>query len=175
VGEAMRISLHDVLHAPQQKLTVDTAVDLTHLCGEVPQLQHLEPVQVAVELWRAGDVYQLQGEGCTDVQLRCSRCLTTFRQKVQFPIQETLVERELTEEEQEADVIRIVDRQVDLLPLVESALILALPYAPVCRDECRGLCPKCGTDRNERPCSCDTSTIDLRWSKLQDLLNNMNH
>lgn len=169
----MRIPLHDILHAPQQKLAVQTVLDLTHLCEEVDQLVHVDPVPVAVELWRAGDVYQLQGEGSTDVRLRCSRCLTTFERSVQFPLQETLVERELTEEEEEADVIRIEDRQVDLFPLVESAFILTLPYAPICRDECRGLCPRCGTDRNERECSCDTTTIDPRWSKLQDLLNHL--
>lgn len=169
----MRIPLHDVLHAPHQKLAVQTLLDLSHLCGEVDQLLHMEPVHVAVELFRAGEVYQLRGEGDTEVRWSCSRCLNAFTQAVHFPIQETLVEREPTDEEQEADVIRIEDHHVDLQELAESALILALPYVPVCREECRGLCPRCGTDRNERECSCQTTPIDPRWSKLQDLLNNM--
>jgi len=168
----MRIPVLDILHAPQQKLVVQTELHLTHLCGAIDQLLHVDPVQVAVELRQVGEVYQLQGEGKTVVQLRCSRCLNAFPQEIRFPLHETLVERELTEEEEKADVVKIEDRHVDLSALTEAALILALPYAPLCRAECRGLCPRCGTDRNVRDCSCDTSPIDPRWSKLQDLMNN---
>ena len=58
---------------------------------------------------------------------------------------------------------------LDLTPLVREALMLDLPVAPVCRDDCAGLCPVCGVDRNEAPCSCDAQATDPRWSALEGL------
>ncbi len=167
----MRIPLHDLSQAPNPKIKIQTSVDLSHLVGELEQLLTLEPVHVEAEVAQLGDFFYLQGECNTIAQLSCSRCLKPYAAKLHFPLQETLVERMLTDEEQEADLIQIRDRVIELTPLVESALILALPYIPRCRDECRGICPQCGTDRNERACSCQVETIDPRWSKLEDLLN----
>lgn len=172
VGEVMRIPLNDILHAPEQKIWIQTTLDYSYLVGEVDQLLDLAPVEVEVEVAQLGDVFYLQGEGNTIAQLSCSRCLEPYTAKMRFQLEETLVERPLTAEEEEADLIQIRDHVIELAPIVESALILSLPYTPLCRDECRGICPHCGTDRNARACSCQEETIDPRWSKLQALLNN---
>ena len=58
---------------------------------------------------------------------------------------------------------------IDLAPLVRENLLVELPLAPVCRDDCAGLCPGCGTDRNQNSCSCDTTPVDPRWGALGDL------
>ena len=60
------------------------------------------------------------------------------------------------------------DFTVDVTDLLREALILATPLAPLCRDDCAGLCPVCGEDRNERPHTHD-ETIDARWTALQGL------
>ena len=53
--------------------------------------------------------------------------------------------------------------------MVREYVLLDLPEAPLCRDDCAGICPQCGADRNESPCDCDTSVTDLRWSALEGL------
>jgi uncharacterized protein len=67
------------------------------------------------------------------------------------------------------DAVAIVGDQIDLAPVVREYVLLELPDAPLCRDDCAGICPQCGTDRNESACSCDTSVTDLRWSALEGL------
>ncbi len=58
--------------------------------------------------------------------------------------------------------------EVDLAPLVHDAILLELPLAPVCREDCQGLCPYCGIDRNEATCDC-RAPVDARWATLDGL------
>ena len=63
----------------------------------------------------------------------------------------------------------IVGDQIDLEPLVREAVGLELPMAPLCRPDCQGLCPTCGTDRNEVDCGHDGEVFDDRWANLRSL------
>jgi uncharacterized protein len=59
---------------------------------------------------------------------------------------------------------------VDLEPMLREVIVLEFPMAPVvCRDDCKGLCPECGVNRNEVDCDCDTEVKDLRWAALEDI------
>jgi hypothetical protein len=57
---------------------------------------------------------------------------------------------------------------VDLAPLVHDAIFLDLPLAPLCGEDCQGLCPYCGIDRNEATCDCQ-APVDARWATLDGL------
>lgn len=57
---------------------------------------------------------------------------------------------------------------VDLAPMVHDAILLDLPLAPLCREDCAGLCPYCGIDRNEASCDC-AAPVDPRWATLDGL------
>lgn len=59
--------------------------------------------------------------------------------------------------------------QLDLAPLVRDSVMLELPLAPLCREDCAGICPTCGADRNVAPCACDSATTDPRWAALDAL------
>jgi len=59
--------------------------------------------------------------------------------------------------------------QLDLYPLVCEALMLELPLAPLCRDDCAGLCPECGTNRNLADCGHGERAPDRRWAALEGL------
>jgi uncharacterized protein len=58
-------------------------------------------------------------------------------------------------------------KEIDLDPLVREQLLLALPSYPVCREDCKGLCPVCGTNLNERECGCERKPKDPRWAALE--------
>ena len=55
---------------------------------------------------------------------------------------------------------------IDLDPLVEEQVLLALPAYPVCEEGCKGLCPVCGQNQNEKACGCDRHVPDPRWAGL---------
>lgn len=66
------------------------------------------------------------------------------------------------------DAYLIANDFADLAPLVHDAIFLELPLAPLCREDCQGLCPYCGIDRNEATCDCQMPT-DPRWATLDSL------
>ena len=60
-------------------------------------------------------------------------------------------------------------KEVDLAPAVREQILLQIPSSPLCREDCRGLCPRCGSDLNERDCGCDRTVMDPRWAVLKGI------
>jgi uncharacterized protein len=74
-----------------------------------------------------------------------------------------------TDADEDEETRRLVDDLLDLEPLVRDAVVLALPFKPVCADDCGGLCPECGTRLSDDPDHAHEAPIDPRWAALQDL------
>jgi uncharacterized protein len=89
------------------------------------------------------------------------------------PIQASWIEhftdeahRAVETEEQEIHLIK--GSVLDLTPYIREAVLLQVPYIPVCREDCQGLCPKCGINKNTDACNCQIEVIDPRLAALQD-------
>ena len=95
---------------------------------------------------------------------QCSRCLRPVHREVVTAV------RELFEVEPiDGQTYPIEGEEIDLELPVRDALLLDLPAAPLCRDDCAGLCPSCGIDLNQFTCSCDMTIPDPRWDALREL------
>ena len=70
--------------------------------------------------------------------------------------------------EEDLDVFPFDGERIDLEPLFREQFVLAVPFAPLCREDCKGLCPQCGTDLNSGTCSCE-KPIDPRLAALKGL------
>ena len=70
--------------------------------------------------------------------------------------------------EEDLDVFPFDGERIDLEPLFREQFVLAVPYAPLCREDCKGLCPQCGIDRNTGTCTCE-KPIDPRLAALKGL------
>ena len=92
----------------------------------------------------------------------CARCLAEFDRTVEVAVSE-LVSREPGPDD---DYRFEEDLHLDPEPIVRDAVGLELPFAPLCRPDCQGICPSCGADRNVSPCSC-AAPIDPRWRALE--------
>jgi uncharacterized protein len=110
----------------------------------------------------------------------CSRCLESFPVEVQAPVDSRFAPRpatgdtvELSEDDLETDFY--ADDQLDLAALVETETTLALPMKPLCRADCRGLCPVCGGNRNLVACACEERKPDPRLAVLKDVAARLNH
>lgn len=104
----------------------------------------------------------------------CGRCTEPFPVEVRVTVASRFVPRpgtadavELSEDDLETDVY--ANDQLDLAALVETETTLALPMKPLCRDDCRGLCPVCGGNRNVTACACHERKPDPRLAVLKDL------
>ena len=97
----------------------------------------------------------------------CRRCLNEAAGTVVAEV------RELFESEPEAeDIYPLGADRLDLEPLARDAVLLELPQAPLCKEDCLGLCPDCGADRNAGDCGHAADDIDPRWAALEDLRDN---
>jgi uncharacterized protein len=108
-------------------------------------------------------------QGCleTRVKTACRRCLAEIEVDIAQPIQVLFTEEENTEDPS-AYVIPARATELDLSEAVREELILAVPDYSLCREECRGICPRCGTDLNTGACSC-APELDPRWAPLEKL------
>lgn len=133
----------------------------------------LEDVSLRVE--RDGDAVFVSGNLAARVPQVCGRCLEAFQVTVAPAVEARFVpdssapgeERELGARDLDTDVYR--GGLLDLGQLVETETTLALPMRPLCREDCRGLCPTCGGNRNVTACACDNAAADPRWAPLQAL------
>ena len=151
-----------------------------------------EPLDVAANLRKVSGGVLLKGTFTTRVSTPCKRCLTESRLElpVSFTINlipESLARAEgLVEEDEEeddrgngetggsfnlddADEELFDGKVIDLQPLVREQVLLSLPMNAVCKEDCRGLCPKCGQNLNEKECGCDTSFVDPRLAVLKNI------
>jgi uncharacterized protein len=122
----------------------------------------------------------VQGRLTATIPQTCGRCLETFPARVDASVDVRLLPRPATGDSVELgrddlDVDFYVDDQLDLNRVVETETTLALPMKPLCRDDCRGLCPTCGGNRNLVACACADRAPDPRLAALRDLATRLRH
>jgi uncharacterized protein len=100
----------------------------------------------------------------------CSRCLDPIADEVTVELTELYAYPASTTDEttEEDEVSRLVDDLIELEPVVRDAVVLALPQAPLCQDDCRGLCPECGGKWADLGPDHRHETIDPRWAALTE-------
>ncbi|RMF61929.1 MAG: DUF177 domain-containing protein [Calditrichaeota bacterium] len=136
--------------------------------------QELYPrdISVGVDVDKYENTLRCSIQVDTIARYTCDRCLNEFDHTVHTVFQLLFHVGKDTWKTSEEEVIHLpvetVD--VDLTPWIVESLILDVPMKMLCKEECLGICPQCGVNRNEEPCQCDTTRIDPRWEKLRDLL-----
>ena len=117
----------------------------------------------------------VRGRLSARVELQCGRCLEAFPLAMDQEIDLFYLPHRADAENEEEDEVELADRdmvvayyqgdRLDLGEMIREQLFLALPMKRLCREQCAGLCPTCGGNRNARPCSCPVET----GSRLSDL------
>ena len=145
--------------------------------GESEAYRVAEPVELEFDLHKDKDRFRLEGKVRTVLELSCSRCLEPFRLPVDaavnlryLPASDQSSDDEQEVAEEDVDISFYQDDQIDLTGLLREQFYLALPMKPLCRDDCRGLCPQCGVNRNTGTCDCETGWEDPRLAPLKGLI-----
>ncbi len=101
----------------------------------------------------------------------CARCLDPITDQVSAEFVELFAYPDSATDETagEDEVHRIVEDLIDVEPVVRDTVVLALPWTPLCRADCAGLCPDCGTRLDDLPAGHTHETIDPRWAALRQL------
>ena len=98
----------------------------------------------------------------------CRRCTIPVAGRLDISVKERFCDPPPRGEPEDEEAYPILDETIDLGPFVHEAILSELPMAPLCRDDCLGLCATCGVDRNEEQCSC-VAPLDPRWASLDVL------
>ena len=136
----MKIKVHDI---PETGLTVSERFDPAEMNLQMPGLKFTAPLDVTAEFYRERDTVVVQVGAVGDQEILCGRCLVSFRKHY----------------DEHYDLGYEVKDKValDITSDIRQEILLSYPVNLVCREECKGLCPRCGANLNETSCSCPRS------------------
>jgi uncharacterized protein len=137
------------------------------------------PIDVAVRLFRVGEMVEAAGTIHTQLGLECSRCLREFTAPLQASFEVTfshelppVADEESGEEvelsAEEMGLLTFHGEELDLLETVQEQVVIALPLRPLCDEACKGLCPHCGADLNAGDCGCSPQSFNSKFAALKN-------
>jgi uncharacterized protein len=138
---------------------------------EGAELTLTEPLDVDLTAREVGEGVFVRGRLRTTVRLACRRCLSSVEQPVDDTVDLLYMTLDPEDDEAEGEVYPLPARgdELDLRDAVREQLLLRAPQFALCREECRGLCPSCGADRNQEDCGCAPQTAGSPWDALKNV------
>ena len=127
-----------------------------------------EPVSADITVRNRAGVAGLEADVGLDYYCECDRCLKPLKKHFVFQFSHILI-AEIREDESD-DYIQAPDYKLDTVSLLRDDILLELPSKFLCKESCKGLCPKCGKNLNEGECSCPEHEPDPRLAVLRQLL-----
>jgi uncharacterized protein len=163
------------LHGPTEH--VDRSYPPEAFEADREDYQVVGPVHLAFDVQKSEDRYQLTGRVEALLEFPCSRCAESFQWPVAASFDLTYLpqaantgEGELEIVEEDLGVAFYENESVDLGQLMREQFYLVMPMKPLCRENCRGLCPSCGANLNTVTCECDVRWEDPRLAGLRRLV-----
>ena len=133
------------------------------------------PLEAILDVERREEQLTLRGSVALPAEQDCARCARPFGFRLESELL-LLAERRGTDSaaneaalEQDGEVLYHDGLELELTAAIREALILEVPVILLCRPDCQGLCPQCGKDLNDGPCSCSPTPGDPRWEALKGL------
>jgi len=157
----MKILLHELEKAKGQALPLEGFVDVGSV--RLDGTETLTDVRFSGECHKEADLVIVTGTITGLVQAKCAKCLIPTEYSLNVSFDEKFSEVPVDEE---SDIHFFHSGMIDLSPYLIEAIVLELPYVYVCKEDCLGLCPTCGTNRNEKQCECKNERIDPRLADL---------
>lgn len=163
----MVLNLRKIFVTDDYTIPIEYKLDLGDIdFGGVYALK--KPVDIKGEVTSSAGVVALSMHITAWYCAPCDRCGLETETAIPFDIEYILATN--TQNEDNDDIITVPDYQLDLDEIVRSDVLLHIPMKHLCKDDCKGICSKCGKNLNEGSCNCETKEIDPRLAALADLL-----
>jgi len=127
------------------------------------------PVEIDLRLEAVMEGVLVTGTARAGLEGECARCLEPISDEIEVRFQELFVYDQDVDPDEELEVSKLQDDLVDLEPLLRDAVVLALPFQPLCEDDCPGLCAECGARLADDPDHGHDAPVDPRWTALSAL------
>lgn len=159
------ISIHELVRRPGELKEFHREIPAPANVGiEMIGVPEGSPVDVGLRLESVSEGVLATGVVSAELVGECSRCLGEVREERDFDLQELYY---YPGRDAEEDALFVVDEYIDLDPPMRDAIVLELPFTPLCREDCLGLCPICGFNLNDDPEHNHGEQIDPRWEGLE--------
>jgi uncharacterized protein len=158
------IDVRDLLSQPGASRTVRVSEPVPGLGTELAAVPADHRIHAQLLLESVVEGVLVSGPVSGDMALICARCLKTFQSDFRLEVQELFTPGAGAED----DEYPVNERSIDVEPMIRDAVVLSMPFAPLCRPDCLGLCERCGGDRNLGECRCERE-VDPRWARLSSL------
>ena len=167
-GKSMLLGLSKIIDCPGASVSFSTSVDLSDLCYGV-SYPVSEPVKAEGMVRNTAGVLVMTGRITTCIHGTCDRCATEFDREIDFPLDVILVSEMANEENEDERVFPLEGDSADLDDIVRTVFVLNLDSKLLCKEDCAGLCCRCGKNLNNGPCNCQKE-LDPRFAALKQLL-----
>ena len=162
----IEIDVRDLLGHPGHSRAVHVDEPVEGLALELATVPEDAPIEADLLLKSVIEGILVSGPLRGSMRMSCARCLKTFDQPFDVSVHELFIH----DREEEADEYPLADDgAIDIEPMVRDAVLLQVPFSPLCRPGCRGLCERCGGDRNFDECTCRPVAADPRWEILGEI------
>lgn len=152
-------------------LEVDEFVPADAPFWEGTGLTFESPLRVQLTLVEQGDDVMATGRVQGTTSMACRRCVDPVVVEMDHPVRlwfrDGITELEAEAEEDHVYALPPKARELDLSDAIREHVILGMPEYVMCKEDCRGLCPHCGTDLNRETCDCTVEPVDDRWAALK--------
>ena len=119
---------------------------------------------------------RIRGRVQLEIETDCDRCLEPVRRRLDSefdlfyrPAPDSDTPRELAIDAGEVEIAFYDGDGMELAEVMREYVLLSLPMQQICKEECQGICPQCGLNRNTGRCQCQAKLVDERWTALRDL------
>ena len=164
----MLLGLSKIMDTPGATVPFSTSVDLSDLqYGNSYPVT--EPVTAEGQVRNTAGVLVMTGSIQTTIHGTCDRCAAEFDREIEFPLDVVLVTELANEENEDEWVFPLEGDSADLDDIVRTVFVLNLDSKLLCKEDCQGLCCRCGKNLNDGPCSCQKE-LDPRFAALKQLL-----
>lgn len=155
---SLKLSIPSELFAPAESSHFEGTYDLPVFKSGPDLYSFVEPLSWSVDVSNVGDALLLEGVVEGQAATSCGRCLEPVSVQVIGDVEGFfLINDGDAPEDMEGDEFEVLgeDAEIDLEPLLQQAILLAVPLVPLCNEDCLGLCLQCGANLNTDPCDCD--------------------
>lgn len=164
----MLLGLSKIIDSPGASVPFSTSVDLSDLRYGI-SCPVSEPVLAQGVVRNTAGVLLMKGSVTTTIHGICDRCAAEFIRDIDFPIDVVLVTELASEENEDEWVFPLVGDSADLDDIVRTVFVLNLDSKLLCKEDCKGLCPRCGKNLNDGKCTCEKE-LDPRLAALRQFL-----
>ena len=167
-GDTMLLGLSKIIDCPGASVPFSASIDLSDLqFGTSYPVS--EPVVAEGTVRNTAGVLMMTGTIRTTIHGTCDRCANDFDRDMELPIDAVLVTELANEENEDEWVFPLEGDSADLEEIIRTIFVLNLDSKLLCKDDCAGLCCRCGKNLNDGPCNCQKE-LDPRFAALKQLL-----